>query len=86
MPREMENYRTEFPVTESQIYLNHAAISPVSNRVVKAVESVLNDYGKNGIACYPQWVRRIEEVRGLFARLIQVNPTEIAFEGNTSEG
>jgi selenocysteine lyase/cysteine desulfurase len=86
MPKELDEYRTEFPVTESQTYLNHAAISPVSNRVVQAVESVLEDYKKNGSSCYPQWVERIEAVRNLFARLIQVDPSEIAFVGNTSEG
>ena len=33
--------RKEFPVTENYIYFNHAGVSPLSNRVVKAVEDYL---------------------------------------------
>ena len=66
--------------------MNHAAVSPPPVRVVKSVESLLREFSYCGIECYPKWQRRIDEVRGLFARLINAHKHEVAFVGNTSEG
>src|SRR5439155_22133708 len=41
---------------------------------------------ENGVVNEGRWLRRIEEVRHLFARLINADATEIAFIKNTSEG
>lgn len=79
-------YRSEFPITEAYTFMNHAAISPLSQRVVHAVRSLLHEFSHHGIAHYPKWIRRIAEVRESFARLIHCGPREIAFVGNTSEG
>jgi len=79
-------FRSEFPITESYTFLNHAAVSPVSMRVVKAVESLFREFSHCGIDCYPKWMKRIAEVRRHFARLIHCDPDEVAFIGNTSEG
>ena len=66
--------------------MNHAAISPLSVRVVKTVESLYREFSLYGGECYPNWVKRIEEIRRLFAALVHADPDEIAFVGNTSEG
>lgn len=66
--------------------MNHAAIAPPPTRVVKAAEALFREFSYCGIECYPEWVKRIEEVRRLFATLIHSEPDEIAFVGNTSEG
>lgn len=83
---EFEGYRCLFPVTGKFTYLNHAAISAPSLKVLNALESVGGSFVYNGITSYPDWVRRIEDVRRLFAGLINARPDEIAFVGNTSEG
>jgi len=84
--RDFEKYRSEFPITEKYVYLNHAAVSPPPIRVGKAVEALFEEYIRCGIECYPEWMKRISEVRLSFAALIHARPDEIAFVGNTSEG
>jgi cysteine desulfurase/selenocysteine lyase len=66
--------------------MNHAAVSSPPVRVVKSVESLLREFSTRGIECYPEWLKRIDEVRGTFARLINAHKHEVAFVGNTSEG
>ena len=83
---DFKRYRSEFPITESYTFMNHAAVSPTSNRVVKTVESIFHEFSHCAIECYPSWVKRIAEVRHLSAELIHSDASEIAFIGNTSEG
>ena len=83
---EFEEYRSQFPVAGKFAYLNHAAISAPSLKVLSALESVSNSFVYQDITSYPDWMQRIEEVRKLFAGLINARPDEIAFVGNTSEG
>jgi len=83
---DFDKYRSEFPITERCVFMNHAAISPLSVRVVKTVESLYREFSLYGGECYPNWVKRIEEIRRLFAALVHADPDEIAFVGNTSEG
>jgi len=66
--------------------MNHAAVSPPSLRVIKAVESLLIEFSHCGISYYPQWMKRVDEVRRLFTQLINADPDEVAFIGNTSQG
>ncbi|MFH1487730.1 MAG: aminotransferase class V-fold PLP-dependent enzyme, partial [Pseudomonadota bacterium] len=84
--KDYARYRKEFPITEKITFMNHAAVSPCPKRVVRAVTSFLKSYSENGINDYPDWMKRVEEVRGLFARLLRADPGEIAFAGNTSDG
>jgi cysteine desulfurase/selenocysteine lyase len=81
-----DRYRSEFPITKTHIFMNHAAISPPPARVVRAVERLFREFSNHGIDCNPHWMKRVEEVRHLFAMLIHAEPSEIAFVGSTSEG
>ncbi len=83
---DFERYRSEFPITERFAFMNHAAVSPLPVRAVKAVEDLFQEFSCSGIECYPNWERRIHEVRKMFARLINADANEIAFVGSTSEG
>ncbi len=83
---ELDRYRALFPITKRYCFLNHAAISPWSTRIAQAVEGLLQEFCEQGITAYPQWMKRVERVRGLFATLVGADPKEIAFVGNTSEG
>jgi cysteine desulfurase / selenocysteine lyase len=84
--KNLERFRSEFPIVEEYTFLNHAAVSPLSRRVVRAVSALSEDCCRRGISLYPSWQERIREVRALFGALIHAEGEEIAFVGNTSDG
>ena len=79
-------YRQEFPVTERLVYLNHAAVAPLSRRAAKAMKHLAEDACAYGSLHYDEWLAAYEGVRGAAARLINALPAEIAIVKNTSEG
>ena len=82
----LEDIRQEFPVTENRIFLDHARVAPLPQRVCDAIHAFAQDACFSGTKNYPAWMRRVEEVRESFARLIHAQPEEVAFVKNTSEG
>lgn len=80
--------RTLFPhSTKGQTYLNHAAISPMSDRVKSAIETFLTDRNSGNIDNFPEWMELTEETRHLIAQLIHADESDrITFMGNTSDG
>ena len=81
-----DRFRSLFPIAEEYSFLNHAAISPWSTRVSRAVEGLMLEFQKQGSMAYPYWMKRVGEVRELFASIVGAEPHEIAFVSNTSEG
>lgn len=79
-----ETIRSLFPVTENYIYMNHAAVSPLSTRVRDAMTGLTDDVMRHGTAHYDDWYRTYDRVRGLAARLVNARDHEIAFMRNTS--
>lgn len=86
MPLDLEQCRAEFPVTQSCIYMNHAAVAPVSRRVRKAMVGLLEDVHYFGSAHWDRWVDAYAATRRAVAQLLGAEPAEIAFVKNTSEG
>jgi selenocysteine lyase/cysteine desulfurase len=86
MPLDLEQCRAEFPVTQSCIYMNHAAVAPVSRRVRKAMVGLLEDVHHFGSAHWDRWVDAYAATRRAAAQLLRAEPAEIAFVKNTSEG
>lgn len=82
----IEEIRKYFPVVDELVFLDHAAVAPISTRVVGAVEECLQWAGEGGGNAAAEFEREIERVRRLVARLIGAHPDEIAFTKNTSEG
>ncbi len=78
-------YRQEFPITEKWTYLNHAAVGPLSRRVVQAIERLLHAR-QEGELDLEEWERTREGTRALAARLLNATPEEIAFAGATGDG
>jgi selenocysteine lyase/cysteine desulfurase len=76
--------RSFFPITENYIYMNHAAVSPLSSRVRDAMNGITDDVMRHGTAHYEEWYRTYDRVRGLAARLVNARDHEIAFMRNTS--
>jgi len=80
-----EQIRSLFPVTEKYIYMNHAAVSPLSTRVRDAMNALVDDVMRNGTANYDAWCQTYERTREASARLVNAQPREIAFMRNTSD-
>ncbi|MDZ7637660.1 MAG: aminotransferase class V-fold PLP-dependent enzyme [Bryobacterales bacterium] len=79
-------WQDEFPVTESLIYLNHAAVAPLSRRCAEAMKGLADDVLNHGSLHYDRWMEGYEGFRVSAARLLHANRDEIAIVKNTSEG
>jgi selenocysteine lyase/cysteine desulfurase len=79
-------YRDQFPVAERLIYLNHAAVAPLSRRAAEAMKELADDACHFGSYHYDKWLDAYEGVRVATARMIGASPEEIAIVKNTSEG
>jgi len=77
----IERYRDEFPITKNYVYLNHAAHSPASLRVHRAVEKCLRSLMETG-----EYSFNVRDTKKAFAKLINADVDEIALVTNTSEG
>ena len=77
--------RTLFPHSvKGHIYLNHAAISPMSDRVKHAIERFLADRNHGNIDNFPEWMDLTEKTRELISNLINASTSDrITFLGNT---
>ncbi|HLG14158.1 MAG TPA: aminotransferase class V-fold PLP-dependent enzyme [Blastocatellia bacterium] len=77
--------RSLFPVTDRYVYMNHAAVSPLSTRVRDAMMGLVDDVTRNGSVNYDDWCRTYDQTRRSAARLVNARPHEIAFMRNTSD-
>jgi selenocysteine lyase/cysteine desulfurase len=78
--------REEFPVTRRWAFFDHAAVAPLTGRAQQALSQWAADLAENGDVYESQWVKRVEAVRLLAARLLNADPLDVAFVKNTSEG
>jgi cysteine desulfurase / selenocysteine lyase len=76
--------RSLFPTLEPFAYLSHAAVSPPSTEVVRAVDHLMRDYAERGVSVYTEWRAQRDRLRGRIARLIGAGSKEIAFVANTT--
>jgi cysteine desulfurase/selenocysteine lyase len=79
-------YRNQFPVIQDFIYLNHAAIAPISLAVKEEVSRCMQKYCEYGIVCNRDYLDAVEQTRELAGRIIHAKPSEIAFVKNTTQG
>lgn len=78
--------RSEFPVTRTCAFMNHAAVAPLSQRAASAMQQLLDDLLTHGDQNSRQWAQTVERARESAARLIHATPSEVAFVKNTTEG
>lgn len=87
MAYDLPQYRSWFPhIQTGKIWLNHAAISPVSKRVSHAITNHLNNRSLGDIDVYPNIVAVCEQTKKNLAALINSTPDRIGFVQNTSDG
>src|SRR5690606_21388130 len=68
----------EFDGIQSMIYLDHAVMSPLPNRVKQALIDFHRFRAERG-AAFAKWWSQVEKVRVKVAHLIGAQPDEIAF-------
>jgi len=78
--------RNEFPVTRRWAFLDHAAVAAPTERARRALVEWTDDLAANGVVTEGRWLKRVEESRQLFGRLLNADPLDVAFVKNTSEG
>src|SRR5580698_5753183 len=79
-------YHNRFPAAENLIYLNHAAVAPLSRPCAEALKWLADDTLNHGSFHYDLWLEAYAGLRSAAARLIHAEPEEIALMKNTSEG
>ena len=79
--------RALFPhIVKGKIYLNHAATSPLSTRVVEAMTTHLRERSCGWIDNYPDEVKKKDECRSFIQKIIHAeSPDRIALVGSTTE-
>jgi cysteine desulfurase/selenocysteine lyase len=80
------SFRDLFPVTRNLIYLNHAAVGPLSTRACEAMERHARDQREFGALHWREWSAEYDRLRKAAATLIGAERGEIAILKNTSEG
>jgi len=68
------------------VYLNHAAVAPLSFRVRDAVDRYQTRRALKGIEPYPWIMKTVQETRDMLAKMINAPAEQIAFVLNTSDG
>lgn len=81
-----EEIRRFFPITKNYVYLNHAAVCPISLPVYEAMERHTRDLLEHGATNYRTWYATVKKTRELAAQLINGQADEIALAPNTSAG
>ena len=85
-PGMWEEIRSDFPATRDVIYLNSAAVSPLSTRTRRALDGLSRAMEERGILALESVFERVAKIREGAAWLIGASPREIAFTGNTTSG
>ncbi len=78
--------RELFPDLEPLVYCNHAALSPPSWPVRRAMQNALVEIGRRGAGAYGGLISQRNRLRAKLAQLIGATTDEIAFIPNTSYG
>lgn len=81
---EWARYREDFPLVTECTYLNTASVSPSPSFLSDSFDSFVEDMARAGID--REWVAVAESCRNSLANLLDVNPDELHFVSNTTEG
>lgn len=78
--------REQFPVTRSLVYLNHAAVGPLTESAYRAMEAHAREQRDLAALHWRDWLEEYADFRVAAARLIGADPSEISILKNTTEG
>ena len=75
-----------FPVTRTNIYLNHAANGPLPKSVAQTIHAYIDDVSAFGGTHESRWTAYQHGAHGRLAHLLNARPDQIALTANTSDG
>jgi cysteine desulfurase / selenocysteine lyase len=78
--------RSEMEVPQKHIYLDHAAVAPITKTASLAAQKYLLQVASSGDVQWLDWARSVEETREFTAGMLNADPTEIALIPNTTFG
>ena len=78
--------RSLFPKLSHNIYLNHAAISPISIPIEEALQKCMTEYASKGVSAFPLYMEQRDRLRQKIAHFLHCSTQEIAFVNNTTTG
>ncbi len=81
-----QQLRAQMPAVKRWAYFDHAAMSPLPRPTADAFQKWLAEAVETGNPVWPQWVKDVEAMRAMAARMIGAHPDEIALIGNTTAG
>lgn len=79
-------FREQMPVAERLVYLDHAAVAPLSGPASGAIGRWLTEATQEGVRAWGRWDRTADGSRRSAAELIGASPEEIAFVSSTTAG
>ena len=80
-------FRAHFPVTRHWAFLDHAAVAPLPDTAVAALDEYALSLADHGIAAIRHWVGRVAHVRELAAQLVNApSVDDICFVPSTTTG
>lgn len=82
----IEGFRAAMPVAQRWAYFDHAAVAPLPAPSRAAVAAWADQASADGDVHWPDWNRRLEDVRRSAARLVSAEADEIALVHSTTEG
>ena len=85
--QEHDEIRSNFShINNGHIYLNHAAIGPISNRVRSVINSFLDERSNGPVENFEHAMKLSDETRSLITRYLNApSSSQISYMGNTSE-
>ncbi len=83
---ELYEYRGLFPSVGKQVYLNHAACSPLPTPTLQATQSLLEEQHLYGCRHSRGWGDLVDSIRSTAAHFIGASKEEVALTRNTSHG
>lgn len=78
--------RELFPITEQLVYVNHAAVGPLSERAYQAMEAHAREQRDVAALHWRDWIEEYKHFRDQAAQLLGAAPSEISILKNTTEG
>jgi selenocysteine lyase/cysteine desulfurase len=84
---EIAEARNFYPYLKSgRIYMNHAAISPLSTPVVEKLNVLIYERSSTVIEDFPVYLKLVNDTKSKIGKLINSDPGCVAFVENTSNG